>query len=71
MLGGQPIALRDFRFARFAPMQRATLGEQVRTRSAVNRAIHTAAAEQRIVRCVHNRINRLLGDVAFDDRDSI
>ena len=46
MLRGQPVAARDFRLTRVAAVKRAALGEQLRSRRAVYRAIDTAAAQQ-------------------------
>jgi hypothetical protein len=37
----------------------------------VNRAVHAAAAEQRRIGGVHNRVHALFGDVAFNDGDAI
>ena len=49
--------------------ERSTFGEQFGARSAVNRAIDSAAAEQRRVCGVHNGIDLELSDVAADDLD--
>src|SRR5260370_40857881 len=43
------------------------LGEDLRSAGAMNRAVHTAAAEQRGIGRVHNCLNVLFGDVANDD----
>ena len=39
------------------------------TAAAMDRAVHAAAAEQRRVRRVHDRVDVLLGDVAFEEND--
>jgi hypothetical protein len=44
--------------------------QQFRACCAVNRAIHTAAAEQCRVRGIHNRVNRERCDVAAEEFDS-
>ena len=50
-----------------ATAQLAARGEQLWTGGAVDRAVDSAAAQQRRVRGVHDRVDRLAGDVASDD----
>ena len=54
----KPVSARDLRVACFASAQRAALGEQVRSRGAMNRAIHAAAAQKRRVRGVDDGVQR-------------
>ena len=53
----------------FTTAQRAAFGQQFGARSAVNRAIDTATAEERRVCRIHNRIDLQFSDVALDDID--
>src|SRR5437867_948953 len=66
---GQTIATSDFRFAGFTAAKRAAFREQFMSSGAMNRAIDSAAAEQRRVRRVHNGIHRALRDIAAHDID--
>ena len=66
---GQTMAMRDFRFARFAAAKRTAFREQFRSSGAMNRAIDSSAAEKRRIRHVHNRIDLDLRDIAADDID--
>ena len=63
--GGQFVAARDFGLAGGATAERAAFRQQLRARRAMNRAVHTATAEQRRVGGIHNRVHALLRDVAF------
>src|SRR5262249_41276930 len=65
----QVVAARDFRFARPTTAERSTFLQQLWTGRAVNRAIHSAAAEQRCVCGVYDRIDLELRDIAADDLD--
>ena len=65
------IAAANLRLAGLATAQRAAFGEQLGACRAVNRAIDSAAAEERRVCRVHNRINVQFSDVALDDLDSV
>jgi len=53
----QPMASRHFRIAGRATAKRAAFGEQFRSGGAMDRAVHPATAQQRLVRgiddCVH------------------
>src|SRR5262249_53885920 len=62
--GRESVAARDPRLARGAAAERAALGEQLRPRGAVDGAIAPAAAEQRLVGRVHDRVHLLVRDVA-------
>ena len=42
-------------------------GHQLRPRRAVNTAVHTATAEQRVVRCIDNRVHMHFGDITLDN----
>jgi hypothetical protein len=64
MPGIEAVAFGDFRRTGFATAQRAALSQQLRARRAMNRAIHSAAAKQRIVRGVDNRIHGKGSDIA-------
>ena len=66
---GQPVALRRLGLARSAASERAALVEQLRARRAMDGAVDAAAAQQRRVRGVDDRVDALLGDVAADDLD--
>src|SRR5207249_10556746 len=59
----------DFSFALSAAPNGSTLREQFWSGSAMDRAINSAATEQRRIRGVHNCIDVQLGDVAADDID--
>ena len=52
IFAGQAIALRDFCAPGFAAVERFTFRQQLRSCSAMNAAVHTAATQQRLVgRC--------------------
>ena len=55
---GQAVAARQLRLADLATAQRAAFRNQFFARRAVNRAIHTTAAEQRFVGGIDNRVHR-------------
>jgi hypothetical protein len=65
--GRQPIALGDFRLAGRATAQLPAFLEQFRPGNAMNRAVHTAAAQQGRVCRVHDHVHRLLRNIALDD----
>lgn len=50
-----------------APLERPALREQLRSRRAMDRAVNTAAAEQRLIRCVDDCINVQRRDVLNDN----
>jgi hypothetical protein len=52
-----------------AGAQVAARGQDLRAAAPVDRPVHTATAEQRRIRRVHDRVDRLRGDVALDERD--
>src|SRR5262249_16918787 len=64
---GEVVSLRDLRVARFAPIEVTAFLEKLWSRGPVNRAIHTSATQQTVVRRIHDSVNRLLGDIAHDD----
>ena len=63
----QLIALGDLGLARLGAMQRAAFGQQVRPRSAMDRAVHAATAQQALVRRIDDGISIERGDVADHD----
>src|SRR5205814_2504689 len=65
----QIISASDFRVPGLTTAERSTFGEQFSSGSAVNRAVHPAAAEKRRVSRIHNGIDLELRDVAADDVD--
>src|SRR5260221_4764427 len=69
-LGGQFIASRNSGFACWAPGQCPALHQQLWPGSAMNRPIHSTTAQQRCVCRVHDRIDGLLRDIAFHNRNS-
>ena len=70
IFGGEIIALCDFGLARAAAAERAALVQKTRPRGAVDRAVHTAAAQQRAVGGVDDRIGPLAGDIPADNEKS-
>jgi hypothetical protein len=66
---GQTITTSDFRFAGFTAAKRTAFREQFRSSGAMNRSIHSSAAEKRRVRRVHNGIHLELRDIAAGDVD--
>ena len=52
-----------------AAAEPARLGEDLRPARAVDRPVHAPAAEQRLVRRVHDRVDLLPGEVADDELD--
>src|SRR5438128_3486755 len=67
--GGQTISAGQFCFTGLAPAERSTFCKQFGASSAMNRAIHSAAAEKCRVRSVHDDIHIERRDVAADDID--
>src|SRR5207253_1727307 len=70
ILRRQPVSARDARLACRTAANLAALFEQLRPGSAMNRAVDTAAAEERGVRGVDNGVDRELGDVSVEDFES-
>src|ERR1051325_9563429 len=70
VLGRQFIALGDLCFARGAAAERLAFGEEFAAGGAVDRTIDPAAAEQRCVRRIYDRVDRKLGDVADEDLEA-
>jgi len=71
MLCGQPIPRRCLGLSGSAAAEGPALGNELRAGSAVNRAVDASATEQRRVRGVDDRVDRLKRDVSerrFDDR---
>src|SRR5437899_12177182 len=66
---GQTISASNFCFARLTTAECSTFGEQFRSGSAVNRAVHPAAAEKCCICGVHAAIDIELRDVAADNVD--
>jgi len=62
--GRQPVAGGRLRLARTAAAEPTALLEQLGTGGAVNRAVDAAAAEQRAVGSVDDRVDILLCDVS-------
>ncbi len=67
VLGRQPIAAGDLGAAGLAAAERFAFGSQLRTGGAVNGAIHAAAAEQRAVCRIDDRVERKRRDVGDAD----
>ena len=67
VLRRQPVAARDLRRAGLAAAERAAFGEQLRPGRAMDRAVDAAAAEQRAVRGVHDRVDGERRDVGDED----
>ena len=67
MLGRQPIAARDLGAAGLAAAERPAFGEQFRSGGAMDGAVDAAAAEQRAVRRIDDRIERKRRDVGNAD----
>ena len=68
--GGEFVAARDFGLAGGAAAERTAFRQQFRAGGAMNGAIHPAAAEQRRVGRIHNRVHALLRDVALNQGDA-
>jgi hypothetical protein len=66
VLRRKKIAVGNPSVTRGATAQRATLAQQLRARGAVDRTVHTAAAEQRGVGGVDDRVYRKPRDVGLD-----
>ena len=71
MLGFQAAAFGDFSLTGFATAQCAALFQQLRSCRAVNRAVHAAASQKRVVRGVDNRIHGKGGDISSKYLDSV
>lgn len=68
--GGGRHRLADRKPVRVAPgPEPSALIENLRTSSAVDRAIHPATAQEGRIRCIDNGVERLDGDVALDGLD--
>ena len=65
----QTISASQFRLAGLTTAQRSAFGEQFGAGGAMNRAIHSAAAEKRRICGVHNGIDFELRDVAAKNLD--
>jgi hypothetical protein len=65
----QAVARGDLGVAGGAAAQRSTFRQQTRPGRAVNRTVHTAAAQQRFIGRVDDGIHLHLRNVAFDDLD--
>jgi hypothetical protein len=63
----QPITAGDFGVAGFAAAERAAFGEELRSRGAMDCTIDAAAAEQRRIRRIRDRVNAKRRDVGDDD----
>lgn len=67
--GGEIVATSDLRFTDSAAAERAALGEELRTRGAMNRAVYATTAEEGSIRGVDDGVDGELGDVTVDDFD--
>lgn len=67
MARGQTVAAGNLGIAGFAAAERFTLGEQLRTGCTMDRAIDAAAAKQRRIGGVDDRVDGQRGDVGDDD----
>ena len=65
--GLEPVPLRDLGGAGFAAAEGTAFGQQIRTRSAMNGAIHAAAAEQRAIGGIYDCIDIQCRDVGNDN----
>jgi tetratricopeptide (TPR) repeat protein len=63
----QPIPSGDLRLTGRTATQRAAFRQQFRPRGAMDRTVHTATAQQRLVRRIHDRIHGKLRDVRLHD----
>src|SRR5687768_12024209 len=61
----QPIPTGDLRVTGLAPPERATLGEQLRTGRPMNRTVDAAAAKERRICGVHDRVDGERSDVGL------
>ena len=64
---GQAIRFGCLGFAGGTAAKRAALCQKFRSCGTMDRAVHTAAAQQRGVRSIDNRVRLAFGDVALDD----
>ena len=69
VLRGQPVTGGNFCLAGAASAQGSALLKQARSGVAMNRAIHSAAAQQSVVSGVHNSVHPPPGDVIAQDFD--
>ncbi len=53
----QPMASRQFRIPGRAAVERSAFGEQLGAGRAMDRTVHPAAAQQRFVRGIHDRVH--------------
>src|SRR3954451_3677254 len=67
MPGGKSVAFGDLGIACCAATEGTAFSQQLRPGRAMNRAVDTAAAEQRFIRSVDDGVNVKCGDVAGDD----
>jgi DNA polymerase IV len=67
--GGELSRSRRLRIARLAAAQLTALGQDRRPACAMDGSVHAAAAEQRRVRGVHDRVDLLRRDVALNELD--
>src|SRR4029077_13482655 len=68
--GGEIAGVGRFRISDLATAQRAALREDRRAAGVVNRAVDSAAAEKRLIRRVHDRVDLLGGYVTLDELDA-
>ena len=68
---GKIVAFGDLRLARRAAIQSTALFQELRACRTVNRAIDSAAAQQRRVGGIHDGIHFLIRDVAIHNFDSV
>ena len=63
----QAVALGELRFADLASVQQAAFAQQLRSGGTVDRPVHAAAAQQRRIGGIDNRIDHERGDVGLQD----
>ena len=70
IFAGQLVALHDFCAPAFAAVERFTFCQQLRSCSAMNAAVHTAATQQRLIGSVDDGVNLHFCDVISDDNEA-
>src|SRR3954454_3909671 len=71
ILRRKPIALRNLRFASRTSAKLAAFLKQLGTRAAMDRPVHSSAAQQRSIRRIHNRIDSQFRDISLNNFHSV
>lgn len=66
----EPVAPGDLGITGRTPVERPALSDQFWPRCAMDRAVNTATAKQRFIRCVDDRIDAQRRDIRNDDFES-